>query len=548
MLIMNNLLRSCRIPVRLYTQVFIVAIAILALLGLVLNSLHDSLLNSKRQGTKALVQTAYSIFEQQYAFFQNGAVDEETAKNTALRKIEALRYEDSNYFWVNDMRAVMIMHPIKPKLNGKDLSDFEDPTGKKLFSEMVEVVKSQGEGEVDYKWPKPGNEEPVDKISYVMGFEPWGYVIGSGTYIDDVDTTFWRIAKQNLLFSLIILLVVTIISYLIAQSVTHPLSHVVSALRDIADEEGDLTQRLAVYGRDEITLLAEEFNLFIKKIHTLISQASQTSRSIIEASEKSENSSKIANESVSKQKTQVHQVADTMKKMSESTSIVSQNSNDAAESTNTANASCLAAKVVVTEGIESVKSLVVEVERASSVINNLQGNVSEIVSVLEVIRGIAEQTNLLALNAAIEAARAGEQGRGFAVVADEVRTLASRTQESTEEIQSMIQRLQQGSQEAVDVMESSKQVGEKTMNSSITAGTSLDEITQAVNVITGMNSKIASVASEQDHLMESITDSINSILGETDKTAQASNDNQNTASKLNTKASELTALMRQFKV
>lgn len=545
---MNKLLRSFTIPVRLFAQVAIVSCAILALLTYSLNYLHDSLLNSKRDGTKALVETAFSLIEKQHEAFKNGDIDEATAKDNALRAIESLRYEGSNYFWVNDTNAVMIMHPIKPELNGKNLADFEDPTGKKLFTEMVNVVKSNGKGEVDYKWPKPGFEEPVDKISYVMGFEPWGYIVGSGTYIDDVDSTFWLATKEKLTFALIIFLLVTLISFAIAKSVTRPIKSVVIALREIAAGNGDLTQRLNKDGRDEITHLAEEFNLFVSKINTLIQKASHTSESIITAVEQSNSSSEIAHESVKGQKNQVNDVVNIMDKISESTTTVSKNANDAAESTATANASCLAAKDVVADGVESVKSLVVEVERASGVINNLQGNVSDIVTVLEVIRGIAEQTNLLALNAAIEAARAGEQGRGFAVVADEVRTLASRTQESTEEIQTMIQRLEQGSQEAVNVMETSKQVGEKTLKNSMTAGNSLDEITKAVTIISGMNTTIADVASQQDDLMESVTNSISRISEETNKTAQANDNNKTIFADLNAKAQELNDLMKQFKV
>jgi methyl-accepting chemotaxis protein len=204
-------------------------------------------------------------------------------------------------------------------------------------------------------------------------------------------------------------------------------------------------------------------------------------------------------------------------------------------------------KKVVATSIDSVKSLVDEVDKASGVINNLKEDVGEIVSVLDVIRGIAEQTNLLALNAAIEAARAGEQGRGFAVVADEVRTLASRTQDSTQEIQGMIERLQHGSEEAVNVMQTSKSAGEETVEHSASAGIRLDEIVDAVSAINNMNAQIANAAKEQSQVGASINDNLSQILSESEKTSQATSTSQQASSALAAQAAELSSLIGQFK-
>jgi len=253
-------------------------------------------------------------------------------------------------------------------------------------------------------------------------------------------------------------------------------------------------------------------------------------------------------ESISEQKNQTNNVASAIKKMSESTDNVSSNAINASESAKKANNTCNNAKGVVNEGIRSVKSLVAEVDKTSDVINNLQDDVGEIVTVLEVIRGIAEQTNLLALNAAIEAARAGEQGRGFAVVADEVRTLASRTQDSTQEIQTTIERLQQGSKEAVMAMKSSKDVGEKTVEHSVGTGQSLDEITKEVSMITGMNSTIADAAREQNTMVSSIQENIGNILNESNSTEEASLNSKSTAVNLASDVKTLTSLIAQFKI
>lgn len=530
------------------SKVFIYFIGLTVLLSFSLNLLYSELLSSKASNTQNLVEAAHSIFETEYELYKKGVVDEEVAKKTAIEQVKNLRYDNGNYFWINDMSATMVMHPIKPELNGQDLSNFEDPNGKKLFTEFVNVVNASTEGQVDYMWPAPGGGEPIKKISYVKGFEPWGYIVGSGVYIQDVNNTYWSAVSTKIISGIIALLLVGFLSLLISRSVTLPISSIVTSLRNIAAGDGDLTQRLPETGNDEITQLASAFNAFIDKVHTLVKQTSQTTDSVNSAVTESSNLASQIHQSITHQKEQTDSVVEAIEKMSNSSSDVFENASNAAQAANQADKSCQNAKEVVSEGVNSVKLLVTEVEKASSVINNLQTNVGDIVSVLEVIRGIAEQTNLLALNAAIEAARAGEQGRGFAVVADEVRTLASRTQDSTEEIQKMIEKLKQGSEEAVNVMESSKAVGEKTLEQSITAGDSLNEITTAVSSITGMNTEINNAAQEQSQIVELIKASISRISEEANATAESSSSSQRTAATLSDNAGNLKVLIQQFKV
>jgi len=280
----------------------------------------------------------------------------------------------------------------------------------------------------------------------------------------------------------------------------------------------------------------------------LVIKTAETACTVTESAGISHDLSTQITQSVNNQQAQTDMVAKAMSNMAHSAQEISSNASEAAESANAANLNCSNAKAVVSQGLDSVKSLVDEVGKASLVINDLKGNVGDIVTVLDVIRGIAEQTNLLALNAAIEAARAGEQGRGFAVVADEVRTLASRTQDSTQEIQNMIERLQKGSEEAVAVMLSSKTVGEQTIVHSTSAGHSLDEIVSAVSAINNMNAQIALSAKEQNTVGESINENLMEILAESDKTAKAADASQETVAVLASNATELNGLIAQFKI
>jgi methyl-accepting chemotaxis protein len=384
-------------------------------------------------------------------------------------------------------------------------------------------------------------------------------MLGTGFYIDDIDETIAEMKAtqaaeitstitSTLLVSAMIAAVLIAVSLALVNTIVKPLQHITSSLKEIASSDGDLTQRLDITSKDELGLLSGAFNLFVDKVHILVKKTAETADAVTKSANKTNRLSKLITESVEHQRQQTDMVATAMSEMTHAAEDVSTNASEAAASANTANTTCTTAKEVVFKGVDSVKSLVNEVTKASEVINDLKDNVGEIVTVLDVIRGIAEQTNLLALNAAIEAARAGEQGRGFAVVADEVRTLASRTQDSTQEIQNMIERLQTGSDQAVDVMLSSRDVGEQTLEHSTSAGHSLDEIADSVNAINGMNAQIANSAKEQNSVGTSINNNIVKILAESDKTAEAAVESQETVSILASNASDLSKLIRQFKI
>ncbi|AKH20452.1 methyl-accepting chemotaxis protein [Sedimenticola thiotaurini] len=543
-----NILRRLNITHRLWALITLAIIGTAAITVFSLLQFRSGLLYEKELQTRNLTETAYSIIADFHARADKGELEQQTAQKDALDSIRALRYEDGNYFWVIDMDAVTLMHPIKPSLEGKDLSGLKDANGTAIFASFVKKAKESGEGMVPYLWPKPGSENPVRKVSYIKGFKPWGWVVGTGIYIDDVESVFWNNATTLSVSTGIVLLILISVSLIIARSISNPLLLTTEAMHNIAAGDGDLTQRLDSDGRDEVARLAGAFNEFAIKVQNTITQVSIASNQIAISADELTAITAQSHEGMDQQRNETHQVATAVTEMAATVHEIAQSAENTATAARDANSEATAGRGVVEETSQAIHQLAGEVEKASSVINRLETESGAIGSVLDVIRSIAEQTNLLALNAAIEAARAGEQGRGFAVVADEVRTLASRTQHSTQEIQEMIERLQSGTSEAVQVMEQSQSTTQLTVDKARAAAESLNKIVQSVTTISDMNTQIASAAEEQSAVAKEIDQSIVQI-SQLAEQATSSTDQVVTSSHALAKLSEdLQAQVRQFKI
>ncbi|MBK1642046.1 methyl-accepting chemotaxis protein [Chromatium okenii] len=330
--------------------------------------------------------------------------------------------------------------------------------------------------------------------------------------------------------------------------VTRPLQQMTFGLEGIAHGDGDLTHRLPINGNDEIGRASTAFNSMMDNFRELIRRVLESTTQLARAAGDLAAVTERTNAGVSRQRNEVDQLASAMHEMSATAQEVAHNAQNGAVATSGAHTAALAGKQVVAGTLNRIEQLAQEVQKAANVIRELGRDSQEIGKVLDVIRSIAEQTNLLALNAAIEAARAGEAGRGFAVVADEVRSLATRTQSSTQEIQAMIERLQSASRRAVGVMEESQNYAQSSRASATEAAQSLDAITAAVITINDVNAQVASAAEEQSAVAEEMNRNVTSISDAAEGNAQGARQTTDASEQLARLAAELQELVGHFRV
>jgi len=363
-----------------------------------------------------------------------------------------------------------------------------------------------------------------------------------------VETLKSTIAGMAIGLSIAIFLVGALIGWIFTGLIVKPIEQTVAAVKDIAEGEGDLTQRLDDSSKDELGELAGWFNRFLDKLQGVVGELANVTQNLSESAQELSQVSEETRSGIANQQAQTEQAATATNQMAATVQEVAKNAESAASSAMGARNEANEGKSTVDENIATIRTLSETVEQAAGVIGRLEQDSIEIGGVLDVIRNIAEQTNLLALNAAIEAARAGEQGRGFAVVADEVRTLASRTQQSTQEIQEMIERLQSASKEAVKAMDETNQKAKRGAEFTNRTGEVLESITSAINQISDMNTQIASAAEEQSLVAEEINRNVVGINEISEHTATGAQQTAAASENLNNLAGQLKGIVGQFRI
>ncbi len=416
---------------------------------------------------------------------------------------------------------------------------------------ILQVSEKQGERVLTLVTPYllTENTRGTDCLECHRGVEPG--TVGGAVRIDYSLAAADSLALASMTEELVVILSafalgLLALTLLLNRMVAQPIRSIMHRIRDIAAGDGDLTQYLTVKSRDELGELAHWFNVFVGKLNHIVVDIRGNVTNLTSATTHMSHTTDQTGASVAHQRDEIEQVAHAMSEMGATVDEVTRNAAETANVAELTNSEALASKAVMDNTIHTINNLANEVDQVSQAIALLAKESNEISVVLEVIRNIAEQTNLLALNAAIEAARAGEQGRGFAVVADEVRTLAERTQRSTLEIQTMIESLQNGTKEAVDMMTRGKVQASNSVEQAAKAGSSLDAIIAAVERISGMSEQIAQAAQQHSQVSDQTLEHMENIQAVTLRTADDAAEVTVASEQLSSVASKLQDIVEQF--
>src|ERR1019366_5432690 len=501
------------VSLRIYT---IIGLSFCGLIGLAImqaNNLKASLKQQRQSELSHLAQVAVGIAREEFDIAVRDHSSDDLARKSAAARISKIRYGNGDYFWINDLQPRMIMHPAKPELNGQDLTDNKDPAGKQIFVEFVNIVKKHGSGFIEYQWPKPGKDAPQPKLSFVAGFEPWGWVIGTGVYIDDLEAQLWESAKAVIFAVLVVIGVLGLVTLVIARKMSKALIAMTSSVTKLG--EGDFALP-GLNRRDELGDMARSIEQFKIKIAEKVEADAvldDERRLVAEEGKRSalrqmaDTVERETTAAVSEVSERTEQMASKAVQMTGSAVRLGENSNSVAAAAEEALAT---AQVVATassqlsasiDGIASQVSAsrkftteaVAASSNAQSTIAKLSEAASRVGTVTNLISEIASQTNLLALNATIEAARAGTAGRSFAVVAAEVKSLAEQTAKATTEIAQQIAEIQQATEQSVE---------------------SINGISDVIRNVESVSSAIASAIEEQSAVTREIARTV-------DETSQA---------------------------
>ena len=477
---------------RLAALVGLALLAMLVLAGILMVTERTLVMQERQSTVRQAVETAHGVLAHFHAQARAGAITEDEAKQRAKETLRALRYNGNEYFWINDMQPVVVMHPIVPDMEGKDQSQRQDPTGKYLYVEFVKIVKKDGGGFVDYLWPKPGSDNPVDKAAYVKGFAPWGWIVGSGVYVDTVQATFVGRAWEAAGVALLLAVLLALIGWAFARGILAQLGGEPEVLNAITGRisEGDLAVDIPEAGERSVL---HGIATMRDSVVRIVGRVRQGSESVATASAEIAQGNHDLSARTEQQASALQQTAASMEELG---STVRQNADNARQ----ANQLAVNASGVAQQGGETVAQ-VVETMKG---INDSSNKIADIIGVID---GIAFQTNILALNAAVEAAR-------------EIKALISAS----------VERVAQGNEQV-----------EK-------AGATMSEVVAAIRRVTDIVGEISAASSEQSEGVSQVGEAVTQMDQATQQNAALVEQMAAAASGLKAQADELVQAVAVFRL
>ncbi|WP_428827579.1 methyl-accepting chemotaxis protein [Azonexus sp. IMCC34842] len=523
-------------------------VALIVLFAVLLINGKSQMLGDRKDKVRNLVEVAQTTVGHFEKEAREGRISVEDAKKAALDAVRAMRYDKNEYFWINDMNDLMVMHPIKPDLDGKKLDQLKDKNGKFFFLEFNAMVKSQGSGFVDYLWPKPGSDEGVPKISFVSGFQPWGWVIGSGIYIDDVDAKFRTDAITLVLWGLGIGGFISISLLLLSRNIIKTLGGdpVVASSITQRIASGDLATPINCEPGDTTSLLAN-ISTMQDTLRSMIGTITGNAEQVASAASQLLHASESVADRARQQSDAASSMAASVEEMSVSIDQVRDNAQEAHSISQESGTISQQGAGIIHGAATEMRKISEAVQSSSEIVEDLGRQSDQITSIVNTIKEIADQTNLLALNAAIEAARAGEQGRGFAVVADEVRKLAERTSLSTTEIATMVSKIQSGTRSAVASMQAGVVQVSNGVELANQAGDSINRIRDGAEQVTRVVNGISDSIREQSTAGSDIAQKLETIAQMSEESAVAVKHTAEAARHLQSLSVSLHQAVAQFK-
>ncbi|MFO6424024.1 methyl-accepting chemotaxis protein [Motilimonas sp. KMU-193] len=529
---------------------FLVSFASLAILAMAwfgALELKDSMLDERKQQLQYQVEASLGVFKYYQAKVDKGELELEQAQQLAFNQLADMTYGSDGYFFVFNDDFILKASLKGSNKIGSNVGAVQDSFGVYVYRDILQAVRSGGgSGYLEYHFPKVAGGNPDAKLSFAAEYRPWQVILGTGVYLDDVEKLFQaRLWSKGTTF-IVILLSLIAISWLIIMSIVKPLKQIVSAMTEVA--KGDVTIRVDVDSKDEMGILAKEINTMLDAFQSLLKAVSQSLTTLNVSADGLAVIANQTNTGVQKQMCDVESVVSAVEQMTLAVKEVEASTAQASEATSETNNVVREASYLINETLDSINQVSSQVEHAVKVVNELEAGSSEIGEVLNVISGISEQTNLLALNAAIEAARAGEAGRGFAVVADEVRSLAHSTKNSTIEIQKMIEKLQSLAKSAALAMEQGRETARESVAAAGKTGDNLNLVVKQVERVNDMNHQIASSTTEQAAVAEDVARSMVNISVISAQTGEGSQETLANSAKVKQLADEVTQHISAFKV